>query len=164
MSQPKSRHGVPILDCFFQYHPMLRAEHGARIAAQSRSEAKEGFMKSILAAGVIALLSVVPAFAQTPGARLMCMIEMFPSTDAETEVSLQWKELVACTNAYRQQRSNTAIDAATRQSGASMDPISSKIGVAPMAQHFLGVMCPADATDSAGGEGHGTNCIPGGRN
>jgi hypothetical protein len=121
-------------------------------------------MKSILAAGVIALLGAIPSFAQTPGARLMCMIEMFPTTDAQTETSLQWQQLVACTNAYRQQRSNAAIDAAARQSGASMDPVSTKVGASPMSQHFLGVMCPANASDSAGGQGRDTNCIPGGRN
>jgi len=121
-------------------------------------------MRSILAACVIALLGAIPAFAQTPGARLMCMIEMFPTADAKTETSLQWQQLAACTNTYRQQRSNAAIDAAARQSGASMDPLSTKIGAAPMSQHFLGVMCPANASDSAGGEGRDTNCIPGGRN
>lgn len=122
-------------------------------------------MKKIMAAGVIALFGAAPAFAQTPGAKVMCMIEMFPTTDAETEVSLQWQQLVACTNSYRQMRSNAAIDAAAQRSGASMDPTSSRIGKAPMSEHFIGVMCPGGASDIAGTmQGRDTRCIPGGRN
>jgi hypothetical protein len=144
----------------------MRAQMSLPLPSEPHGQ-KEGFMKSILAAGVIALVGAIPALAQapTPSARIMCMIEMFPTTDAETEVSLQWQQLVACTNTYRQMRSNAAIGAAARQSGASMDPISSKIGTAPMSEHFVGVMCPAGSTDVAGSmEGMGGNCIPGGRN
>src|SRR5258708_4944900 len=87
----------------------------------------EGSMKSILAASVVALLSTFPAFAQTSGGNTrMMMCQIMPADsyeDAETEATLEWKQLVACADAYREQRQRELTAAmpakATQQSGGA---------------------------------------------
>lgn len=84
-------------------------------------------MKSILAASVFALLCTVPAFAQTSGGKMrMMMCTVTPTDtyeDAETEATLEWKQLVACADAYREQRQRELTAAmpakAIEQSGAA---------------------------------------------
>lgn len=116
-------------------------------------------MKAFLTASVVVLLGTIPAFAQTPGQKIVCMIEMFPNETAESEVALQHNQLVTCANEYRAMRSVSV----TNAGGGSDAAASPAIGTA-RPTHFMGIMCPADATDIAGGQGHGTDCIPGGRN
>jgi hypothetical protein len=126
-------------------------------------------MKGLIAASVVALCAAAPAFAQNNGYMVMCRVDMFPYMDAETESTLQWHQLVACANAYREHQ--MSMIAATRQSGASTtDPTTaSRIGtgfmlsVRPAQPDESSRACPASASDEAGGAGHPGDCIPGGR-
>jgi hypothetical protein len=101
---------------------------------------------------------------------VMCKVDMFPYADAETESTLQWQQLVACANAYREHQ--MSMITAARQSGASATDTAaaSKIGtgfmltVRPATADEASHVCPGSAMDEAGGAGHPGDCLPGGRN